>query len=404
MDVPSTTPGLFDDDPMTTLTGAALVPRPISFGQSKKAKAVNRLLAQVESLRAQFGSEKRRLDEALIFHAAQIAPRQQRVTALRSDIVRSLARFLDDRRLSKGDKRILCEFLMEQLDAIPAHVERLDPDLAHLFERLHGVSFEDAAQSEIEDARSEMAEFFDEIGLDMEVPDLRADMTEEEAAATAAQMADRLRQLYEAQAQRAAGRPKTKRELREEKRAERQAELRKMSIGGIYKRLVKVLHPDLEPDPAAREHKGAVMQKVTTAYAENDLPTLLRLELEWIAGAGEDAARRTDETLNAYAEVLKQQAAQLRLEITSLPLRPKYQPLLGDNPFGGASVIDVSSEAERLDFVIDELSAGLERMADERAALNEVRELARLHRQARRGRARTCSSAIPFRASVRPRP
>ena len=68
---------------------------------------------------------------------------------------------------------------------------------------------------------------------------------------------------------------------------------------------MKVLHPDLERDAAERQKKMRTMQEVTAAYARSDLHTLLRLELEWIDGAQADAARLSDERLQAYTEFLK---------------------------------------------------------------------------------------------------
>ncbi|MEX2661068.1 MAG: hypothetical protein WD227_04015, partial [Vicinamibacterales bacterium] len=191
------TPGLFDDDPVPTPPVASLVPLSRAFGQSKKAKTVSRLLTQVASLRQQFDREKRRLEEALILHAAQVRPRQERLTAIRTDVVRRLAPFLDDRRLTKTDKRTLRVILVEQLDEILAHVATPDPEIAELFERLHHVTYDEAMQSDLDGARADIEEFFAAAGLDVEIPDLRPDMTEEEMAATAARMTDRMRQIHE---------------------------------------------------------------------------------------------------------------------------------------------------------------------------------------------------------------
>ena len=58
-------------------------------------------------------------------------------------------------------------------------------DLQALFERLHDVSYAQAIQDEMKEAQAGMAAIFDELGLDVEVPELRADMTEEDAAAAA---------------------------------------------------------------------------------------------------------------------------------------------------------------------------------------------------------------------------
>ncbi|MBA2258368.1 MAG: hypothetical protein H0W18_05705 [Acidobacteria bacterium] len=380
--MPITPPLLFDDEPAATPIGGSLVQRSqTSLPRSKKERAVSRLLAQVASLRGRFEREKQRLDDALMFHAAHVSPRQERLTGLRTEIVRVLGRFFDDHRLGKADRQVLRAILIEQLDDVLANTAAPDLDIKEMFGRLHGVGFDDIVQGELDDARSHMAELFDAIGLDMEVPELRPDMSEEEVAATVAQMADRMRQLEDAGVESAPVQRKTKREIREAAHAQRFAQMRKIGIGAIYKRLVKALHPDLERDPSIRDRKCAAMQEVTTAYASSDLHALLRLELEWIDGEGIDATRRTDETLDAYAQLLRQQVAQLRAECMELPLHPRYQALVAsDTPFG-VCLIDGPTEGHRLDGVIEGLNAGLERLSDERHGWRELRELIRMHRR-----------------------
>ncbi|MBA3886742.1 MAG: hypothetical protein H0X67_13570 [Acidobacteria bacterium] len=380
----SITPSLFDDDPNPPAPAASLVRRAPAFGQSKKGKNVGSLLKQVETLREKHAREKRRLEDALIFHAAQVRPREERVAAIQADVVRALARSLDDRRLSKADGRVLRVILTEQIDRILAQVATPPSDIAELFERLHGMSFEEAVQSDFDDARAEIADAFEAMGVDLDVPDFHPGMTEEEMAASAARMAERMREQYEARSAPKPGRRKTKRELREEARAARREQVRKISIGAVYKRLVKALHPDLEPDPAVRTRKGAVMQDVTTAYAQGDLHTLLRLELECLDGAGADAACRTDETLSAYAEVLREQIARLREEIQDLRYHPRYAAIVVDEVFA-TYVVDGPLEVQRLDAATEALTAGLARLSDERLALHEVRELIREHRRVRGG-------------------
>jgi len=107
--------------------------------------------------------------------------------------VRALAPFLDDRRLTKAQRRVLRRILVEQLDEVLTHlVEEPDFDLQALFERLHDVGYAQALQDD-RLAQAGMAAIFDELGLDVDVPELRPDMTEEDAAAAAAQLAHELR-------------------------------------------------------------------------------------------------------------------------------------------------------------------------------------------------------------------
>ncbi len=325
----------------------------------KHERAYNRALASVQRARARLDEEKRRLERALVHHAADVRPRVDRAVALRTQIVRRLAPFLDDTRLKSADRSALAQILAEQLDDVLAHVEAPDADLQALFERLHGVGYADAAQEQLDVLRSEMEEMLEEIGLDIEMPDLRPGMSEADVAAASAQMAEEMRRHLEDSK---AGRPASKRQRQADERARRFEDMRKDSLGGVFRRLVKALHPDREADPAARGKKVNVMQDVTAAYKSGDLPTLLRLELEWIGGAGGGASQLTEDKLRAYTEVLKAQANELEQECAAVRFHPRYAPLLVDTPFGVPLVIDGPGEVARLDAVIAILTTGVEQL------------------------------------------
>jgi hypothetical protein len=284
---------------------------------------------------------------------------------------------------------VLRAILIEQLDDVLENIEAPAPDIQSLFERLHGITYEQAVQEDISEVRSGMADMFHELGIDVDVPELRAGMSSEEAAAAAAQLFDRLSRVGDAQTINPHTRRKTKRELREEERAQRLAQMRKDSIGAVYKRLVKGLHPDLESDAAEREKKSVLMQEVTTAYGRGDLHALLRLELEWIDGARGDTERLSDEKLRAYTELLKEQVTQLEAECRDLCFHPRYAPLIVED-VGGPFVIDGPREVARLDMVIEQVRAGIDRLASNerlqevRGAIHEYRRV----QKERRARAR----------------
>ena len=376
-----TDPLLFDPDDLRaspadrSLAVRSTPGRPLG----KEERAFNRALARLQALSHALDEEKRRLDRLLVFHAAEIRPRTDRAVALRAGLVRALAPFLDDRRLTKAQHRVLRRILVEQLDDVLTHPEKPDPDLQALFERLHEVSYAQAVQDDMKEAQAGMAAFFDELGLDVGVPDLRPDMTEEDAAAVAAQLAHELRRAEESRdtATQNPRREKTARAA--EERARRHEQLRKDSLGAVYRRLVKELHPDLEPDPAERERKSRVMQDITAAYTRGDLHALLRLELEWLDPAGGNVARLSLEKLRAYTEFLKQQATELEAEIQLLRIHPRYAPLVVDGPFGLPMVIDGPGEVERLDATIEQMRSALERLSSNEA-LQEIRGAIREYR------------------------
>lgn len=352
---------------------------------SKEERAFNRALARVQTLSRTLDEEKTRLDRLLVFHAAEIAPRCEQVVTSRTRLVRALAPFLDDRRLTKSQRRVLTAILREQLDEVLPHVESLDADLQALFQRIHDVSCAEAVQGEVDDARAEMAAMFDALGLDVEVPELRAGMAPEDIAAMAARLSEDLRRADEQRSQSAEPRRATKRELKEAERAKQYQQLRRDSLGAVYRRLVKQMHPDLEPDSAERERKSRVMQDVTAAYGRNDLRSLLQLELEWLGDAGVDAARLSDDKLRAYTAVLKEQAAELQSEVQSLRFHPRYAPLLTDSPWGFPVLLDGPSELRRLEAVLATLDAGLERLRSDHA-IEEVRGAIREYQDAQKRR------------------
>ena len=384
-----TDPLLFDPDDLRgssadrSLAVRSTPGRPLG----KEERAFNRALARLEALNRALDEEKRRLDRLLVFHAAEIRPRTDRAVALRVGLVRALTPFLDDRRLTKTQHRVLRRILVEQLDDVLTFLEKADPDLQALFQRLHHVSYAQAVQDDMTQAQAGMAAIFEELGFDVEVPELRADMTEEDAAAAAAQLADQLRRAEEL---RTAGKPNRGHEKAAraaEERSRRYEQLRKDSVGAVYRRLAKELHPDLERDPAEREKKSRVMQEITAAYAGGNLHGLLQLELEWLSGPSGDSTRLSLDKLRTYTELLKQQATELADEVQSLHLHPRYAPLLVDGPFGVPTLIDGPREVERLDTMTEQIRSALERLSSGHA-LEEVRGAVREYREAQKRDAR----------------
>jgi hypothetical protein len=379
--MPPTDAWLFDPDDLRpapadrSLTIRSTPGRPLG----KEERAYNRALARLQALNRALDEEKRRLDQLLIFQAAEIRPRTERAVALRVDLVRALAPFLDDRRLTKAQRRVLRRILIDQLDDALPNLETPDADLQTLFERLHDISYARAVQEDLEEANAGMAAIFDELGLDVDVPELRADMTEEEAAAAAAQMADNLRRAEEARGAATEKPRRGKARAAAEERARRHELLRKDSLRGVYRRLVKELHPDLERDPTEGEKKSRGMQEITAAYARGDLHALLQLELEWLGGPGGDATGPGRDRLQAYTELLKQQAVELSQEIESLPFYPRYAPLVVEGPFGMPTLIDGPRQVEQLDTIIAQVGAAVERLSSP-DALQEVRGAIRVYR------------------------
>jgi hypothetical protein len=353
----------------------------------RKQRAFNKLLARVEQLRAECEERKRHLEQTLVAFHGQIAPRRRRIVGLRAELVRALRPYRLDRRLGAADRRHLTEVITRQLDWILQDSdERPASDIVALFEEVNGVALADLEQAHVDAARTDFADFCAAMGLDVDVPDLRIDMSPDEVARSTAQFAEQLgQQLDQAAARehaRTAGRKKSTRQRREEEQQQRVEDARRRSIGVVYKRLARTLHPDLEADATARVAKTDLMQQVTIAYKANDLHTLLRLEAQWIHQDAGDNRTLAAETLDAYTTMLKEQVAELEAEWFELPLDPRYAEIIADSPLGPFSIIDVAAESEILDASAAQIEEAVARILAN--GLEEVRLIASAGRPPRR--------------------
>jgi hypothetical protein len=331
--------------------------RPLTPAQ----RTFNTLVARVEKLRLQLSRKTAELNNALMYYAQHLEPRLRRMTVLRKDIVRALEPFLTNGQLkSKADRKTLRTIIAEQLTEIASAEGGLrDDDLRALFERTAGVDFETAQRQRLEDARNSMESIFEDMGFDIDLSDFDRDMTEPDFVAGTAGIGEDLKRQAE---QREATHKKTKKQFEREEKERQAEEVRRKSIASIYKQLARVLHPDLESDPVLKQRKEVVMQELTVAYHDNDLHTLLRLELEWIQREQNDINRLTDEKLSIYNQALRAQVRELEFELEDLPLQPRYQRLhVLDGPFEIGVRSDGPAEAKEMDFVINTMERDIKR-------------------------------------------
>jgi hypothetical protein len=163
----------------------------------------------------------------------------------------------------------------------------------------------------------------DEMGVD--VGDMDFDMSnEEEARKYAEKLKEQLDKKNQEEEEIEQNKKKTKKQIEEEQKQKLEDELSKKSLRSIYISLAKMLHPDTEINEDQKAEKTELMKKVTVAYDQKDLATLLKLEMEWVNRTADDLQKLTDGKLKLYNKVLSEQVDELEEELCQLKMNPAY--------------------------------------------------------------------------------
>lgn len=312
--------------------------RPMTQAQ----QTFNRCVQRIEDLRRRHDQRRQELDQHLTFCHTQLWPLQQRLIEIRRNRIPILHGCLTrGLTLSKKKTNLLRRLLKEELYEVMNPSGTLpSPELEAIFKDLHGISVQEAANQDLMDMKKDLETLADVFGADIDVDQLKPNLTPEEMARLMAEWDQQIRTQSETNRDQKPpknkSRPKSARTLEREARKRAAEELRERDLATLYKQLAKMLHPDLEQDPARRLEKETAMKLLTTANREKDLHTMLRLEMDWILREQSDLAHLTDKKLAVYNAVLKEQVKQLEEELHRIHQHPRYQ-LLWEFGFNGDS-------------------------------------------------------------------
>lgn len=309
--------------------------QPATAASSKARSLFTKRLKQVATLRQKIIKTQLLLDHALDGFHRDAVPILQRLATHRVELTASLHRHSQSPiKLSKFQLEKLRLVIHHQLNEACNAMPEPSDALKALFQEIEGVTLDqfnkDMEQVEFERFKDNMSAQFNAMGVEIDLDDIALEGSQAEILA---KIAERVRtQAAEQQAApHAAPKPPklSKKQLNKQAQLEAAQAVRNQTLAALYKRLALVLHPDLEQDPARKLHKEELMKQLTAAKEKADLHTLLRLEVEWLAGLEGDAAdKAADAKLNIYNEALKAQIDELNFECGALQHQPRYLPLL----------------------------------------------------------------------------
>ncbi len=320
----------------------------------------NTLIRQIEHARVTLAAWQDNVPLYLQAHVKLIVPLVEALAAARREWIVALDRVLDQPGWSKAESALMREMVCACAAEILEGADEQDPALKALFDKHADVDF-DTGQRQSRKAMQGLVEEMTglDLGDDAEIgseEDLFKRMHESLAARAAAE------QACEAAAPR-------RRQTAGHRRREAEAQLATQSIREIFRKLASALHPDREPDPARRDAKTALMQRVNRAYAANDLLSLLELQLQIEQVDAGHVASASPQRLKHYNKVLAEQLAELKAEIS------RAQARFGDD-FGmaigwGASptrlVASIGQTARQLREEVAMQQVDMRRLADKAA-------------------------------------
>ncbi len=320
----------------------------------------NRQCRKIDQLREELEMLYQKCEETLALCHSKLKPEEKRVAALVSQFILKVKELTQKpKALTKKERQILQRFLEKDVNLVFALLppDEIHEDIKILYQELNGESFGDAFQRNVSDLR----EMFKEDGIhDLDLSMLHPNDTMEEM----------LRKMMESMKAHFDGnneeqitdlpppKEKSKKKMLQEQKARDLEALQDKGLNSIYKRLAKALHPDLEQDPKKRAEKDELMKRLTVAYENHDLISLLTLESEWLGSCALETLN--EESLKAYNLLLKDQIEDLEQEIAMIVLHPRYLDIhrhiknFPENPLRG-----IHEALSECDSIIEEYSLRL---------------------------------------------
>ncbi len=291
---------------------------PLSKGQSE----FNRHSKKIEQLRYSIKSRENELNDLLSYFNEHFLPHEiQRVEKLVA-LVKSCYVVYNNEKFTKRQQAIAEDMLNGWIDDACGIISA-DEEIIDIYNRINEVSFDEEIKQRQQEELRGMESFFESvfgINVDLSEEDLSsAESMEEKLASIKEQLNNKLSKNT--------ARKKTKKQMESEERRKLEEELKKKSIRSIYLSLAKLLHPDLVTDEMLKAEREILIKKVTTAYQNNDMYSLLKLESEIMYRQSENLNRISEDKLSLINKMLKEQISELQNELFSLQRNPRYIPI-----------------------------------------------------------------------------
>lgn len=280
-------------------------------------RSFNRLtqqLARARLMLERWSVMQQRVRERVL---AEMAPGTEALAVLQRQLIEQLDGLLTHPpagfKLTRRRRDALIEFLLERIEDSVGDGE--DEALENLYRHYAGIGLNEQRQADQELELQFAEHMASELYGEEVVADHSAESVEELLRHVQERMDDRLEAEQREREARTAQRKKKRRPSAAEVQREQAAEAASASLREVYRKLVSSLHPDRESDPDERARKTGLMKQINKAYQDNDLLTLLTLQMEVEQINASTLAALPTERLQHYNQVLREQLRTLQDEL-----------------------------------------------------------------------------------------
>ena len=291
---------------------------------SKEQSLFNKYSKRIEALRDQIVSEQLKYDKLAGYFLTEVEPEQKNYGNAVIEFVKQLYSMYKYEKLTNIAKEKVSQLIVSNLKRAFKFLIPTE-EVKAIYDTFSDTSYDQEEKEQINRMKDSMGDLFKNMfgeGVDLSDMDM---MDQESVARKMAEMKELFENLEENNNKKENSRKKTKKEINFEIKKKQAEELQNKNIRSIYTSLAKMLHPDLEQDEMKKLEKEDLMKKVTNAYHEKDLHTLLKLEIEIIHKETENLEHLTDEKLKLLNAALKEQVDELEQEKEAQKNHPKYE-------------------------------------------------------------------------------
>ena len=321
---------------------------------SKNQQLFNNLTKRIEFLEKDIVLEEKRLTRLLQVYCKKVQPFEKSIAQTRLALAMTIDKATLTNKFTKNQLSDIGDTIIELCDDAFSELEPT-PEQEAMYDKWADIPLKDEMDMDFSETKDLFSNLINNLfGVDVDLDGF------EPGSEGFQDLEEKIRaQMEEARQSQQQQRPrkKTKKQQEKEDAQKAEEELKTKSIRSIYITLAKILHPDTETDVVKKLEKEELMKKVTVAYDQKDLTTLLKLEMEWVHKTSEHLEKLTEEKLKIYISTLKQQVMELQNERMQLVYHPRYEPIgdyvrLSEN----YAVNKIAKDGKELKLILDTLN------------------------------------------------